>query len=162
MVTASSPAVESLEAAVLRPVAPLAPEPQPTPALDQALQAVGDRWSLAIVARLVAGPLRFNDLATVCKPIARTVLSDRLRKLEESGVVARRKYSDTPARYNYRLTVAGAELARVCGVLADWASRNLAGSGAALTHRECGHDVMPSYSCTACGPIAARDVDANF
>jgi len=42
--------------------------------LHAALATVGDRWSLAVVAELVAGPCRFNDLAISLKPIARTVL----------------------------------------------------------------------------------------
>jgi DNA-binding HxlR family transcriptional regulator len=135
------------------PVAPGA-----SPALAAALTAIGDRWSLAVVAQLTTGPQRFNDLASALAPMARTVLSDRLRKLDDAGVITRKRYSAAPTRYAYRLTVAGSELARVCGVLADWASRHLHDGQPALTHRECGGHVMPAWRCDVCGPVPARDV----
>jgi DNA-binding HxlR family transcriptional regulator len=131
-----------------------------TDALADALAVVGDRWSLLLVARLTAGPQRFNDLAEACAPIARTVLSDRLRKLEDADLVARKQYSDAPVRWQYRLTLAGAELATVCGVLADWSSRNLGDGSAALSHAGCGSDVRPTWTCADCGPVPAREVDA--
>ncbi|MBC7645011.1 MAG: helix-turn-helix transcriptional regulator [Thermoleophilia bacterium] len=126
--------------------------------LHAALATVGDRWSLAVVAELVAGPCRFNDLALGLKPIARTVLSDRLRRLEEASIITKRQYSDAPVRWNYRLTLAGAELARVCGVLADWGSRHLGDGSPALMHAMCGSAITPVYSCEQCGVIPAREL----
>lgn len=126
--------------------------------LAKALAVVGDRWSLAVVAELTSGPHRFNDLASGLKPIARTVLSERLRRLEDAGIITRRQYSETPARWNYRLSVAGAELARVAGVLADWGSRHLGDGMPALTHAGCGGAVMAAWHCNDCGPVTPRDV----
>ncbi len=126
--------------------------------LAKALSVVGDRWSLAVVAQLTEGAQRFNDLADALKPIARTVLSERLRRLEDAGIITRRQYSEAPVRWNYRLSVSGAELARVAGVLADWGSRHLGDGDAALAHAECGHDVMVAWSCVECGPVAAKAV----
>lgn len=126
--------------------------------MSTALTVVGDRWSLAVVAQLVEGPQRFNELAEQLAPIARTVLSDRLRKLEAAGVVSKRQYSETPPRANYRLTLAGAELARVCGVLADWASRHLGDGSPALVHASCGGAVSAMYECASCGRVPAREL----
>jgi DNA-binding HxlR family transcriptional regulator len=126
--------------------------------LAKALAVVGDRWSLAVVAQLTEGPQRFNDLAAALKPIARTVLSERLRRLEDAGVVTKRQYSDAPVRWNYRLSVSGAELARVAGVLADWGSRHLGDGMPALMHSECGTGVMVAWHCADCGPVAPKDV----
>ncbi len=126
--------------------------------LSRALSVVGDRWSLAIVAQMTRGSQRFNDLAESCAPIARTVLSDRLRRLEASGIIERRVYSESPRRSHYRLTVRGAELARVSGLLADWGARHMVGSGALLRHRECGSEIIPGWRCVACGPVPSRDV----
>ena len=126
--------------------------------LAKALGLVGDRWSLAVVAQLVAGPHRFNDLAAELKPIARTVLSERLRRLEDAGIITKRQYSTTPARWNYRLSVSGAELARVAGVLADWGSRHLGDGMPALVHEECGTGVMVAWHCADCGPVQPRHV----
>lgn len=126
--------------------------------LAKALTVVGDRWSLAVVAQLVEGAQRFNDLADALKPIARTVLSERLRRLEDAGIITRRQYSDAPVRWNYRLSMSGAELARVAGVLADWGARHLGDGMPALTHAECGSGVMVAWHCSECGPVAAKDV----
>lgn len=147
---------------VSAPVRPAELSPAGTPVVDaplsRALATVGDRWSLAIVAQLTEGPQRFNDLAAAVAPIARTVLSERLRRLEEAGIVSRREYSQSPQRWNYRLTMAGADLARVCGVLADWGSRHLGDGSPALRHSTCGAPVAPAYCCDECGTVAARDV----
>lgn len=129
--------------------------------LAQALAVVGDRWSLAVVAQLVEGPQRFNDLANSLKPIARTVLSERLRRLEDAAIITKRQYSDAPVRWNYRLSVSGAELARVAGVLADWGARHLGDGMPALIHEECGTGVMVAWHCADCGPVAPKSVVAT-
>lgn len=126
--------------------------------LAKALGVVGDRWSLAVVAQLTEGPQRFNDLADALMPIARTVLSERLRRLEDARIITRRQYSDAPVRWNYRLSVSGAELARVAGVLADWGSRHLGDGLPALTHDACGGGVMVAWHCSECGPVPAKAV----
>jgi len=126
--------------------------------LAKALGVVGDRWSLAVVAQLTSGPQRFNDMAESLKPIARTVLSERLRRLEDAGIITKRQYSDAPVRWNYRLSMSGADLARVAGVLADWGSRHLGDGMPALVHAECGTGVMVAWHCADCGPVAPRDV----
>lgn len=128
--------------------------------LAKALSLVGDRWSLAVVAQLTEGPQRFNDLAEALRPIARTVLSDRLRRLEDAGMVARRQYSAAPVRCNYRLSVAGADLARVAGVLADWGSRHLGDGMPALEHHGCDGVIVTAWHCSECGPVPARSVAA--
>ena len=128
------------------------------PALMQALVAVGDRWSLAVVAQLTDGPQRFNDLVASLNPIARTVLSDRLRRLEDIGVVVKRQYSSAPVRWNYRLTLAGVDLARVSGVLADWSARHLGDGSPTLLHRGCGGEIAAAWHCETCGPVPGREV----
>lgn len=130
--------------------------------LADALATIGDRWSLAVVASLVSGPQRFNELVGALQPIARTVLSERLRRLEEAGVVIRKQYSQTPPRSNYRLSVAGGELARVCGVLADWSSRHLGSGAPALRHSVCGAAITPVYECEQCGVVPARELAAGI
>ncbi|MEO6867805.1 MAG: helix-turn-helix domain-containing protein [Gaiellales bacterium] len=129
--------------------------------LAKSLAIVGDRWSLAVVAQLAEGPQRFNDLAGSLKPIARTVLSERLRRLEDAGIITRRQYSDAPVRWNYRLSVSGAELSRVAGVLADWGARHLGDGMPALTHDECGSGVMVAWHCSQCGPVTPKAVSSR-
>src|SRR5256885_10379215 len=93
-------------------------------ALDQALTAVGARWTLLVVAALLDGPRRFGDLQEAIPGIATNVLTQRLRALQEEGLVAAEPYSTRPARYSYELSQAGAELAGALRLLADWAGRH--------------------------------------
>src|SRR5256885_13632955 len=77
-------------------------------AIAGTLDVVGDKWSLLIVRDLMfRGELRFADLATSAEGVPTNTLADRLRRLEDSGIVAREPYSDRPVRYRYRLTRRG-------------------------------------------------------
>ena len=82
-----------------------------------ALDAVGDRWSLLVVRELRLGPRRYTDLAAALPGVGPSVLSQRLRDLEESGVLERRT---RPAPTVYALTPWGADLEPVFRALAAW------------------------------------------
>jgi len=60
------------------------------------LDAVGDRWTLLIVRDLLRGITRYTDLARSLAPIAPNLLADRLRRVEDDGILARRVYSERP------------------------------------------------------------------
>src|SRR5438874_1483503 len=92
--------------------------------LDAALERVGDRWMLLIVDALLAGPRRFNELATEVEGIAPNILTSRLRRLESDGIVVSRPYSRRPLRFAYELTASGRELAGALRLLADWGGRS--------------------------------------
>lgn len=81
----------------------------------KSLELVGDRWTLLIVRDLLQGACRFQDFQASLKGIAPTVLSDRLKLMEEHGLVERRFYSDHPPRAEYLLTDKGRELGVVVG-----------------------------------------------
>src|SRR3954466_13906225 len=99
----------------LRPV----PEQVPS-ALAEALERVGDRWTLLIVEALLDGPRRFGDLLEGVQGIAPNILTQRLRHLEREAVVVSRPYSERPPRVAYELSAAGAELAGALRLLSDW------------------------------------------
>jgi DNA-binding HxlR family transcriptional regulator len=88
----------------------------------KAIEHLGDRWSLFIVRELgMVGPQGFNDLVTALPGrISRSVLSERLRRLETLGLVARREGHDQhhPA---YHLTAVGQGLMTTLGSLREWA-----------------------------------------
>jgi DNA-binding HxlR family transcriptional regulator len=91
--------------------------------IARALDLVGDRWALLVVRELILGPKRFGDLRAGLGEIAPDVLSERLRQLEQSGVVSRRTL-DPPASVRvYELTEWGAELEPVLLSLGRWGSR---------------------------------------
>jgi DNA-binding HxlR family transcriptional regulator len=96
----------------------------PLAGLDEALQVVGDRWTLLLVAALLAGPARFGDLERALPGIAANVLTARLKALEARGLVVARPYSRRPARFAYELTDAAGELAGALRLLAGWGARH--------------------------------------
>ncbi|GAA4170647.1 helix-turn-helix domain-containing protein [Gryllotalpicola koreensis] len=91
--------------------------------IADALQLVGERWSLLVVRELGFGVRRFTDIQ-VNTGAPRETLAQRLRTLEEAGVVARRRYSDRPPRDEYVLTPAGEDLLPVLSGLREWGERH--------------------------------------
>lgn len=90
-------------------------------AFSRAIEHLGDRWSLPILAQLVVlGPLSFNEFASgLPGHISRSVLADKLRKLEQLGLVSRDGSGRRPDPY--RLTGAGNDLAPTILSLRGWA-----------------------------------------
>src|SRR6266851_4708678 len=89
----------------------------------RALDAVGERWALLVVRELLFGPKRYADLSRALPGMSQNVLSQRLRELEQEGIVLRRRLGP-PARVGvYELTERGAELGPVLEALARWGSR---------------------------------------
>src|SRR5690348_16492858 len=98
-------------------------------AIAGTLDIVGDRWSLIIVRDLLfQGGLRFADLAGSAEAVPTNTLADRLHRLEEAGIVGRERYSDRPARYRYRLTDRGRDLAPVLDAIGNWGVKHLPGT----------------------------------
>ena len=89
------------------------------------LDVIGQRWTLLIVRDLLEGPARFQDLAESLAPVTPSVLSARLKRLTESGLVEREFYSDYPPRARYRLTESGRDLGPVVGALYKFGQRHL-------------------------------------
>ena len=91
-------------------------------AVADALDVVGDRYSLLIVREIGYGYRRFQELAGFTGA-PRDVLTARLRRLEEIGIIERRMYSERPKRYEYHLTAAGQELRPMVLALKEWGDR---------------------------------------
>lgn len=93
-------------------------------ATAHALDLVGERWALLIARELLFGPKRFTDLRTGMPGASPNVLSNRLRELEEFGVVQRRKLPPPGAAWVYELTEWGRELEPVITSLGRWGGRS--------------------------------------
>lgn len=85
-----------------------------------ALDLVGERWALLIVRDLLLGPKRFTDLSAGLPQGSPNVLTQRLRELEESGIVRRRKLPPPASTMVYELTEWGAELEPIVLGLQRW------------------------------------------
>jgi DNA-binding HxlR family transcriptional regulator len=93
-------------------------------AAAHALDLVGERWALLIVRELILGPKRFTDLRSGILHASSNVLAQRLRELEEAGVVRRRKLPPPAAAAVYELTDWGQELEPILAGLGRWGARS--------------------------------------
>lgn len=91
--------------------------------IARALDVVGERWALLVVRELLLGPKRFTDLRTGLPHVGPDVLSQRLRELENAGVIRRGKLPPPAASRVYELTERGRELEPVILALGRWGSR---------------------------------------
>ena len=120
----------------------------PSSPLADALERVGDRWTLLVVAALLGGPKRFNELQEELEGIAPNVLSSRLKQLTEQALAVSAPYSERPPRFVYELTESGRELGGALRLLADWGAR--AGGGEPLRHGRCGSALRARWWCPTC------------
>jgi DNA-binding HxlR family transcriptional regulator len=88
----------------------------------QALEIVGERWTLLIVRELLCGNYRFGEILNGVPLMSRSLLSQRLKTLEEAGVIERRE-RDGGGGFEYRVTAAGRELEPVVLGLGAWGKR---------------------------------------
>ncbi len=89
-------------------------------AIARALDAVGERWTLLLIRELVTGPKRFTDLLDHLPGIGTNLLSNRLKELEESGLIVQNKLPPPASSVVYELTPRGSELEPVLMALAQW------------------------------------------
>jgi len=118
--------------------------------LAAALARVGDRWSLLVVDALLGGARRFGELQGDLPGIASNVLSQRLKRLEQVGVIVSRPYSSRPPRFAYELTGSGHELAGALRLMAQWGADHLDGVAAGPTHASCGTALEARWYCPTC------------
>src|SRR3954470_8923188 len=91
-------------------------------AIARGLDLVGERWALLIVRELLLGPKRFTDLKRGLPNASPNVLSERLRELEQSGIIKRGKLPPPVGSQVYELTDWGRELEVIVVSLGRWAS----------------------------------------
>ncbi|HLH63748.1 MAG TPA: helix-turn-helix domain-containing protein [Ktedonobacteraceae bacterium] len=97
------------------------PQHQMCPRYEHAIQLLGKRWTGLLLDALMSGPKRFCELTSAVEGLSDRVLSDRLRELEEEGIVERAVYPHIPVRVEYRLTEKGQDLKPVVDAIHNWA-----------------------------------------
>jgi DNA-binding HxlR family transcriptional regulator len=94
------------------------------PRLHEAVELVGKRWTGAILAVLLqGGRMRFSEIAQAVPALSDRLLSERVKELEQRGMVERRVGGASPARVEYELTRMGRDLAPALSELEAWAHR---------------------------------------
>src|SRR5918999_818742 len=92
--------------------------------ISHALDLVGERWALLVVAELSTGPQRYSDLAATLG-VGTNILAARLRELESAGIVEKHRLPPPAASQVYELTERGRGLTSVLRELAHWGARSL-------------------------------------
>lgn len=115
------------------------------------LQVIGDRWTLLILRDAFRGVRRFDDFASDLG-IARNLLTDRLTKLVEHGILAKVPYQERPVRYEYRLTAKGLDLSPALVAFMHWGDKHLAADEppVVLVHDACGAPLDQVFVCWRC------------
>jgi DNA-binding HxlR family transcriptional regulator len=103
--------------------------------IARALEIVGERWTLLIIRDCFLGLRRFEEFQQSLG-VARNVLTDRLNRLVEEGILERVRYSERPERFEYRLTDKGRELDLALAGLRQWGDEHLSEQPPRLLRRK--------------------------
>ena len=103
--------------------------------IARTLELVGERWTLLIIRDALLGRTRFDEFQESLG-IARNVLTDRLKRLVDEGILERRRYSEHPPRDEYVLTEKGRELRLALTGLRQWGDRYLSEQPPRLLRRK--------------------------
>lgn len=93
--------------------------------IASALDIVGDRWSLLILRSMVIGAASYSDFLSAPERISTNILADRLRRLEEAGLISQAQARQGSIRGAYALTRKGADLIPALQDLARWGEAHL-------------------------------------
>ena len=96
------------------------------------LDILGDKWTLLIIRDLFAGKKTYNEFAVSPEAIPTNILSERLKRLVEQGIVDKTPYQKRPVRYAYTLTAKGKELGPILAAMKNWGEKHIPGSKAMI------------------------------
>jgi DNA-binding HxlR family transcriptional regulator len=119
----------------------------------RALEVVGERWTLLILRDATFGVRRFDDFRASLG-LARSVLTARLNRLVDEGLLERSRYQSNPDRFEYLLTAKGRQLGPVIFHLMKWGDAHYptaAGPPRLSLHKGCGGEVDAALRCSRCG-----------
>jgi DNA-binding HxlR family transcriptional regulator len=96
--------------------------------IANALDVVGDKWSLLVVRDMLRGKQTYSDLLASPERIPTNLLAERLERLERAGLITRSAYQERPVRYAYVLTDKGKALGEVLKAYVQWGKRFIPGA----------------------------------
>lgn len=91
-----------------------------TCAVAACAEIIGAKWTALLVHDLSEGPRRFSELERSCHGISPRTLAERLRALENDGIVVRRSYAESPPRVEYELTEKGVALLPIIDAMREF------------------------------------------
>jgi DNA-binding HxlR family transcriptional regulator len=128
--------------------------------IARTLEVLGERWTLLVIRDVFNGRRRFDQIQENLG-VARNVLSTRLARLVDEGILEKRPYQERPARHEYFLTEKGLDLWPVMISMLDWGDHHLAdasGPPMLIRHKGCDGRIDGRGYCERCGErLGARD-----
>ncbi|CAH1201732.1 MULTISPECIES: winged helix-turn-helix transcriptional regulator [Paenibacillus] len=91
--------------------------------VEQSYLIIGRKWVALIIHALMEEPKRFSEIHAYIPDLSKRVLNDRMKELEEEGIVVRHVVTERPVRTEYMLTRKGTELGRALGAVEQWAEK---------------------------------------
>ncbi|MET9888951.1 helix-turn-helix domain-containing protein [Streptomyces sp. NPDC006465] len=129
--------------------------------IARTVDVLGDGWTLLVLREVYYGESRFDGFINTLG-IARNTLTDRLRRLEDAGLLRRSVYQRDPVRHEYLLTDKGSDFFGVLAAINAWGDRWQADDGGipvVMRHTTCDHDTQAQVVCSSCGdPLHHQDV----
>ena len=92
------------------------------------LDVVGDKWSLLVIRDMLHGKRTYGELLDSPEGIPTNILAERLKRLEDAGLIVSSAYQDRPVRYAYTLSEKGTAMGDVLLALVRWGTRHIPGT----------------------------------
>ena len=99
-------------------------------AVASTLDIVGDKWSLLVIRDLFNGKSTYGEILESGERIPTNILADRLRRLEEAGIIEKSAYQERPVRFAYALTAKGRDMGEILIALVRWGTKHIPGTQA--------------------------------
>ncbi len=97
--------------------------------ITNTLDLIGDKWTLLVIRdMLFLKKKSFNEFLGSSEGIATNILTSRLKRLEERGIIEKRPYQKKPVRYEYTLTPCGEDLRPLLMEMVGWGNRHIKGT----------------------------------
>ena len=103
--------------------------------ITNTLDVLGDKWTLLVIRDMFLGKKTYGEFLASPEGIPTNILADRLKRLEQHGIIDRTPYQQSPVRYAYRLTSKGQQLSPVINAIIEWGLDNIPGTKAAMVDR---------------------------
>jgi DNA-binding HxlR family transcriptional regulator len=101
-----------------------------TCAVASTLDIIGDKWSLLVIRDLFAGKSTYSELLAADERIPTNILADRLKRLEDAGIIEKNAYQERPVRFAYTLTPKGRDMGDILIALVRWGRKHIPDSTA--------------------------------
>jgi DNA-binding HxlR family transcriptional regulator len=91
--------------------------------VEESYNIIGKKWMGLIIHTLMEEPKRFSEIHAYIPDLSKRMLNERIKELEDCGIVLRNVITDRPVRTEYSLTKKGTELGRALKTVEDWANK---------------------------------------